>query len=44
MRWAGDREAEAGEASVRIRSGEAPKSRPIVEVMERMRQEVEQRT
>ena len=36
MLVAGDREAEAGEASVRLRSGEDLKARPIVEVIERM--------
>jgi threonyl-tRNA synthetase len=43
MLVAGDREAEAGEASVRLRSGEDLKSRPIAELIERMRQEVSQR-
>jgi threonyl-tRNA synthetase len=36
MLVAGDREAEAGEASVRLRSGEDLKARPIAEVIERM--------
>jgi threonyl-tRNA synthetase len=44
MLVAGDREAEAGEASVRLRSGEDLKSRPLDEIIDRMRQEVEQRT
>ncbi len=43
MLVAGDREAEAGEASVRLRSGEDLKSRPTAEVIERMRQEVADR-
>ncbi len=43
MLVAGDREAEAGEAAVRLRSGEDLKGRPLAEIIERMRQEVETR-
>ncbi len=39
----GDREAEAGEASVRLRSGEDLKSRPVAEIIERMRKEAGER-
>jgi threonyl-tRNA synthetase len=40
----GDREAEAGEAAVRLRSGEDLKGRPLAEIIERMRREVESRS
>jgi len=40
----GDREAEAGEAAVRLRSGEDLKSRPVSEIIERMRKEASERT
>ncbi len=40
----GDREAEAGAAAVRLRSGEDLKSRPLDEIIGRMRQEVEARS
>ncbi len=43
MLVAGDREAEAGEAAVRLRSGEDLKSRPLAEIIERMQREVETR-
>ena len=39
----GDREAEAAAAAVRLRSGEDLKARPVDEIIERMRQEAEQR-
>ena len=39
----GDREAEAGAVAVRLRSGEDLKARPLAEVIERMRAEVEER-
>jgi threonyl-tRNA synthetase len=39
----GDREAEAGAAAVRLRSGEDLGARPIAQIIERMRQEVEER-
>ena len=39
----GDREAEAGEAAVRLRSGEDLKGRPLDEIIERMQREVEAR-
>ena len=40
----GDREAEANEAAVRLRSGEDLKARPITEVIERMQAEVAAKT
>jgi threonyl-tRNA synthetase len=43
MLVAGDREAEAGEAAVRLRSGEDLKGRPLGEIIERMQKEVEGR-
>jgi len=43
MLVAGDREAEAGAVAVRLRSGEDLKARPLTEVIERMRAEVEER-
>jgi len=39
----GDREAESDQAAVRLRSGEDLKGRPLAEIIERMRQEVEAR-
>ena len=39
----GDREAESGEAAVRLRNGEDLKSRPIGEVIERMSKEASER-
>ncbi len=39
----GDREAEAGAAAVRLRSGEDLGPRPVAEIIERMRREVEER-
>ncbi len=39
----GDREAEAGAVAVRLRSGEDLGARPLAEVIERMREEVEAR-
>jgi threonyl-tRNA synthetase len=43
MLVAGDREAEAGEAAVRLRSGEDLKGRPVGEIIERMQREVNER-
>ena len=40
MLVAGDREAEAEAAAVRLRSGEDLKARPITDVIERMQAEV----
>ncbi len=39
----GDREAEAGAAAVRLRSGEDLKARPVAEIIARMKEEVAQR-
>jgi len=39
----GDREAEAGEAAVRLRNGEDLKSRPVAEIIERMLGEAKER-
>jgi len=39
----GDREAEAGEAAVRLRNGEDLKSRPVAETIERMLGEAKER-
>ncbi|HET8943534.1 MAG TPA: threonine--tRNA ligase, partial [Dehalococcoidia bacterium] len=43
MLVAGDREAEAGEAAVRLRTGEDLKGRPVAEIIERMQREVNER-
>jgi threonyl-tRNA synthetase len=40
----GDREAEANAAAVRLRSGEDLKAVPVLEIIERMRREVETRS
>jgi threonyl-tRNA synthetase len=39
----GDREADAGEAAVRLRNGEDLKSRPVAEIIERMVREAKER-
>jgi len=39
----GDREAEAGAAAVRLRSGEDLKARPLAEIIERMQKEAQKR-
>ena len=44
MLFVGDREAEAHEAAVRLRSGEDLKARPVEEIVSRMSEEVKRRT